>query len=166
MLKKTRFIISLIGMMFILVGCVREPLSVSIINRGKSGAEHAVLINYSQEKLYKNKGVDLRLKSGTANVTFMVRKDLENFVSITLPEANEWHSLTTLLCNASEKPNTENFVKYDDAVNTTWLFKSEKDFCVQILCVAGDKFPNATKTGFLLTDTEPISKQFNLKYKK
>ena len=77
-----------------------HAISANITNATSPGSSDATFhISYLEETNYKDKYTDILLCSDSDNVTFQIKAELENFITITLPEKNNYYSLTTLIAN-------------------------------------------------------------------
>lgn len=123
-----------------------------------------IKITFSEDKRIETKGVDIQVMSDKAidNVTIWHENQKEK-MSIAFAEKDKWYSLTTLLVKAQNKPNTEKFEKFGEALTKTYLFNSEEKFKLKFRVVVGDPQPNVHESGEVLTGTFEISNEFTLK---
>ncbi len=135
--------------------------SISEITSAGSG-NFAVSISYASDSRLENLGVDVQLRfNKKGEVQFW--EDNGEKLQFEIKESDVWYSLTSLIATAKGEQGKEEFVKHKDAVAHNYLFSSNQTVTISIRVVAGDIVENLAGTGYILTETMPISDVFNLK---
>lgn len=123
---------------------------------------YGVRISFANDKRFEEKCVDVQVKfNKIGDITFWEENGEKLIFEI--DEIDEWYSLTTLIYKAQGKEGSENFEYHNQAKTRTYLFNFDGRVNVNIRAVAGDKELNSDETGYILTESEPISDQFTLK---
>lgn len=162
MIKKLSIII-LSAIIFIASACTFGENSISVTFQDITGVgsqETTFRITYEEEKRYKDKGVDILIKSDQDNTEFLIKKELEDFVKITLKEKDVYYSLNKLMCQAKG----EKFVYslYKDAVSKSYIINSQQQYNINLKAVVG----NVSELKTMLFENYSASKVFSLKIKK
>ena len=152
---------------FLMVGCedslkIRGASISEITAVGSSNA--GVAVSYAQDSRLKNLGVDTQLRFSESGEIIFWEENQEK-LTFTIEKADVWYSLTNLIAIAKDKEGQENYVLHSEAVGHNYLFSSSKDNTVSIRVVAGEIVENSTKTGYILTESSPISDIYSLKIK-
>ena len=157
--KKSMVIIWIVFVVIFSACSVEEnAISVTFTDITLSGNTNITFfVKYEEEKNYKQKGMDILIKSDKDNVRFKIKKELEDFVEITLPQQNIYYSLSKLM-----QGNNFEYVMYKSAVNKNYIINSYDDFNLTLKAVAGELSEYKT----MLVDTFDISKEFKLEVKK
>ena len=113
--------------------------------------------------LTKEKGVDIYVKCDKKIDNVIVWEEGQEKQSIAFAEKDKWYSMTFLLAMAENKPNTEQFDKFGEALTQTYIFNSTERIKLTFRVVVGDVEPNVQGTGEVLTGSMNISKEFVLK---
>lgn len=163
-MRRYSVVVLLMTIILCLSGCMRQPKSVifsdnSVLNTGR----YIFTVRYLEDKVYDNKSVDLQLKSSIDNATIKLGKENQDSSEILIAEKDTWYSLTTLICLSQDNANTENFTLYKESVNTTFIIESEESLNLTIRAVVGDKEPNGSETGYILSNKQVCSDEFELK---
>lgn len=125
---------------------------------------YAVRINFLNDKRVEEKYVDVQIKCNkTCSLTFW--EENQDKMTLNIDDYDEWFSLTTLICEASDKVGEENFEKFKDATGKTYLFNYDGNLEITLRVVVGDVEDNSSGTGQILVGSEPISDQKTLKIK-
>ena len=160
MQKVAKFLMSvLLVCVAIFTGCsnVGNAQSVAIWETTSTGStDSTFFVNFMEEKDYKNLGVDIWIKSKTDNATFQIKKELDSFVTISLPQKNMYYSLGKLMASAKNK-NFE-YTIYKDAVSKAYIINSEQEYNLTIKTVVGEISTYKT----ILLSTLNVSKEFNI----
>lgn len=124
----------------------------------------AVSISFALDSRLENLGVDVQLRfTKSGEVTFW--EDNGEKLTFEIAESDVWYSLTNLIAIANGKEGQETFVTQKDAVGHNYLFSSKEAKTIAIRVVVGDIVENSARTGYILTETMPISDIFNLNVK-
>lgn len=127
--------------------------------------DYAIRISFAEDERVDEKFYDVQLKATKAG-QLVFWKEGEEKKTLTIDEDNAWRSLTTLIAVSEGKPNTEQFIKYSEALTQTYIFNSNQDNTLLFRVVVGEPEDNAQKTGKILTSTEEVSSVFMLKMNK
>ena len=125
---------------------------------------YAINIAYFQDSRLENLGTDVQLRfNKTGEVTFWEDNgEKQNFV---IDEFDTWYSLTNLIAIANGQEGKENFVYFKDALNKSYMFSSSENLEISIRVVVGNIEKNSSQTGYILTETMPVSDIFVLRVK-
>ncbi len=162
MLKKL-FIIVLSFAMFMVSACGTKENHIcanftNITNLGSTDITFKV--TFEEEKRYFDKGFDILIKSNTDNTEFVIKKELEDFVKITLKEKDTYYSLYRLMVDA--KNEKFEYTTYKNSVSKIFIINSENDFTLTLNVVAGE----ISEYKSSLLNIFDISKSFDLDVKK
>ncbi len=150
-----------------LVGCENSTAlrTATFSDISVSGSDnYGIGVRFQTDKRLEGKYVDIQVKSDKAMQNISIWQDnAANKYSFNILANDEWQSITTILVNAQEKPNTEKFEKYDKVTARRYLFSSPKPITLIFRVVAGDIVENVQGTGDVIVETEPISNEFKLK---
>lgn len=123
---------------------------------------YGVRITFLNDKRLEDKSVDVQVKfNKTGKITFW--EENQDKLTFNIEEIDEWYSLTSLIANAKNEPNTESFDEHNKAFTKTYLWNFDGRININIRAVAGQKEENSEQTGYILVGSEPISDQFTLK---
>ena len=165
-MKKYNIALIIITLILSFCGCMRQPKSVtfsdnSVLNTGR----YIMTVRYLEDTAYDDKSTDLQFKSSINNAIITIGKENHEPVKVLIEEKDTWYSLTTLICLSQDKSNTEDFTLYKDSINTTYIIESEKSLNLTVRAVVGDKEPNGDETGYILSNKQICSEEFELKIK-
>lgn len=131
-----------------------------------AGSEnYGVSVSFMEDERVKEKFVDVQVKANEECQLVFWEENGEK-MTLNLYKKDDWYSLTSLIAIAQDKPNTEKFMPFKDAVTKTYIFNSEKPVELTLRVVAGDVEENSQKTGDVLVGSEDISDEFKLKIQK
>ena len=131
--------------------------SVAIWETTSAGSMDATFfVSFMEEKDYKNLGVDIWIKSDLDNCSLQIKKELESFVTISLPQKNTYYSLGKLM--ASAKNENFEYKIYKDAVSKAYIINSEQEYNLTIKAVVGEISTYKT----MLLSAFDVSKEFNI----
>ena len=162
MLKKL-FIIVLTFAMFMVSACGANEnhICANFTNITNSGSTDITFkVTFEEEKRYFDKGFDILIKSNTDNTEFVIKKELEDFVKITLKEKDTYYSLYRLMADA--KNEKFEYTTYKNSVSKIFIINSENDFTLTLKVVAGE----ISEYKSSLLNIFDISKSFDLDVKK
>lgn len=162
MLKKL-FIIVLTFAMFMVSACGANEhhICANFTNITNSGSTDITFkVTFEEEKRYFDKGFDILIKSNTDNTEFVIKKELEDFVKITLKEKDTNYSLYRLMADA--KNEKFEYTTYKNSVSKIFIINSENDFTLTLKVVAGE----ISEYKSSLLNIFDISKSFDLDVKK
>lgn len=126
---------------------------------------YTIKVHFSEDKRVEDKSVDTQIYVSEP-CTLVFWEDNTQKRTLTVDQKGAWYSLTTLIVRSDKKPNTEEYTKYSEVLDKTYLFNSDKDITMLIRVVIGDTQDNSAGTGKILTNTEKISSPFTVKMKK
>ena len=160
-------IIILIGfctIMFSACTSERTPLSVTFIDvSGAMSTDHTINIKFSQEDDYKDKYVDILVKSDTDGVELTLFKEFssdDDKIKIKLDKITGYVSLDEYKLFNLEKEQTDSMVGYGDVLATNLVVNSNKEATLTFLAILGEKENGEFKT------ISEISKTYTLKVLK
>ncbi len=162
MLKKL-FIIVLSFAMFMVSACGANEhhMCANFTNITNSGSTDITFkVTFEEEKRYFDKGFDILIKSNTDTTEFVIKKELEDFVKITLKEKDTYYSLYRLMADA--KNEKFEYTAYKNSVSKIFIINSENDFTLTLKVVAGE----ISEYKSSLLNIFDISKSFDLDVKK
>ena len=162
MLKKL-FIIVLSFPMFMVSACGANEhhMCANFTNITNSGSTDITFkVTFEEEKRYFDKGFDILIKSNTDTTEFVIKKELEDFVKITLKEKDTYYSLYRLMADA--KNEKFEYTAYKNSVSKIFIINSENDFTLTLKVVAGE----ISEYKSSLLNIFDISKSFDLDVKK
>ena len=163
-MKKIGYLFSVFLLMLILVGCGRTPLAVTFQNATMAGSDsNTIKVLFSKEKFYDDKVYDIWIKSNKDNSNLILHYENQENLEINLEKKDFWYSLTNLKYEYLNKAGSEDFISFENALNLTLIIESENECELTLKSVIGDKIQNADKTGFLISNTEDISKEYTQK---
>lgn len=123
---------------------------------------YGIRITFAQDKRIENKEIDVQVMASDKG-SLTIWEENNDKKTITFADKDKWYSLTTLIVRGEDKPNTEQFVGFGQALTKTYLFNTEKPINLTFRVVAGEVQPNVQGSGQVLTGTTPISQEFVLK---
>lgn len=124
---------------------------------------YGIRVAFLDDKRIEEKGVDIYVKCDKKLDNVVVWKEGEEKKSIAFAEKDKWYSMTSLFALTDNKPNTEQYDKFGEALTQTYIFNSTEKIKLTFRVVAGDIEPNAHGTGEVLTGSMNISKEYVLK---
>ena len=131
-----------------------------------AGSEnYGVTVAFIEDERVKEKSVDVQVKADKECELIFWEENGEK-MTLRFYKRDDWYSLTNLVVIAQDKPNTEKFMPFKDAVNKTYMFNSTQQVELTLRVVAGDVEENTQKTGDVLVGSEDISDEFKLKIEK
>lgn len=141
-----------------------EIRAVSITEITTAGSDnYGIRISYAEDKRIEKKGTDIQIKCDKKIDNVVVWHEGQDKRSIAFGEKDRWYSLTTLLAFSDNKPNTEKFEEFGEALTKTLLFNSGEKIKLTFRVIVGDIEPNIQETGEVLTGSVDVSKEFVLK---
>lgn len=164
-MKKFNFIICF-ALCFCLIffsGCNLEQNAISVTFSDITGAgskDTTFRVNFQSEKDYEKLGVDIWIKSETNGATFKIKKELENFVMITLENKDTYYSLSKLI--SEQKGEKFSYTTYKNAVSKSYIISSETKYNLTLKAVVGEISTYKT----LLVSPVDVSKEFHLGVKE
>ena len=126
--------------------------------------DYAIKISFFQDKRLEDKYVDIQVKSNKV-ADIVVWEENKDKVTISLDDYDEWFSLTSLICYGEGKEGQEQFDKFSESYQKTYLFNYDGKLNLTFRVVVGDVEDNINGTGEILLGSEVISKQFTLNIK-
>lgn len=159
---KKLFIIVLSFAMFMVSACGTNEhhMCANFINITNSGSTDITFkVTFEEEKRYFDKGFDILIKSNTDTTEFVIKKELEDFVKITLKEKDTYYSLYRLMADA--KNEKFEYTTYKNSVSKIFIINSENDFTLTLKVVAGE----ISEYKSSLLNIFDISKSFDLDVK-
>ena len=163
--KKIIMVLILCCIMFC-CGCStqRSPISVTFVDiSGAMSTDHTINIKFSQEDDYKDKYVDILIKSDTDGVELTLFKEFSSEndkIKLKLDIGTGYVSLDEYKLFNLEKEQTDSMVGYADVLATNLVINSNKDATLTFLAVIGEN-----ENGDFKTISE-ISKTYTLKVLK
>lgn len=152
------------GVSFIACENATEIRAVSINEITAAGSDnYGIRISYQDDKRIEKKGTDIQVKCDKKIDNVIIWHEGQEKKSIAFGEADRWYSLTTLLVNADNKFNTEEFEEFGEALTKTLLFNSQEKIKLTFRVVVGDIEPNIHGSGEVLTGSTVVSNEFVLK---
>ena len=140
--------------------------AVSITEITSAGSDnYGIRIAFQEDKRIEEKGVDIQVKSSKVG-DVIIWQEGKKKETISFTESDKWYSLTTLFVMAQDKPNTETFEEFGQALTKTYLFNSSDSKALTFRVIVGDIEPNIHGSGQVLTGSMDVSKEFVLKIKK
>ena len=164
---KRLFLLCLIVFSLSFLGCetTNDIRCANFTNITMAGSDkHTLKIIYEKDKRVDEKYVDIQVKSNKL-ATVKFNKENEEIINLTFDDTN-FNSLTTLIVQAKGMETYEDFKKYKETQSKTLIFSGNEEVLLTFKVVVGDKTENATNTGYILTNSKEISKEFNLKLAK
>ncbi len=169
---KKVFICFILGLMIFaggatFFGCenATEIKAVSITEITSAGSEnYGIKISYQDDKRIEKKGTDIQVKCDRKIDNIVIWHEGQEKKSIAFGEKDRWYSLTTLLAFADNKPNTEKFEEFGQALSKILLFNSKEKIKLTFRVVVGDIEPNVQGSGEVLTGSTEVSNEFILKF--
>lgn len=161
MLKKL-FIVVLSFAMFMVSACGTNEhhMCANFTNITNSGSTDITFkVTFEEEKRYFDKGFDILIKSNTDTTEFVIKKELEDFVKITLKGKDTYYSLYRLMADA--KNEKFEYTAYKNSVSKIFIINSENDFTLTLKVVAGE----ISEYKSSLLNIFDISKSFDLDVK-
>jgi len=151
----------------IFVGCENSTAlrTASFSDISVSGSDnYGIGVKFMTDKRLEGKYVDVQVKADKTmqNISIWQDNGKEKYTfNISTPD--EWQSITTILVNGQDKPNTEKFERYENVTARRYLFSSLDVITLTFRVVVGDVVENSQGTGDVIVETEPISDEFKLK---
>lgn len=124
---------------------------------------YGIRISFLDDKRIENKGVDVYVKSDKKLDNVVIWEEGQEKQSIAFAEKDRWYSLKSLLCMAENRPNTEKYTKFGEALTETYIFNSSEKIKLTFRVVVGDIEPNIQGSGEVLTGSMDISNEYELK---
>jgi len=150
----------------IFIGCENTTniRAASFSDISVSGADsYGVSIKFQSDKRLEGKYVDVQVKADKVIDNITIWLDGGTKYTFNFEEKDSWQSITSILVNGQEKPNTEEFEKFEEATGRRYLFSAKEKVTLTFRVMAGDTQDNSQGTGKVLVSSEPISNEFKLK---
>ena len=163
-----KFFVCLIGLIVVFVaGCDTQGLMCAHISDATQGlsTNYAVKVVLDDDSRVEDKYVDLQIKSSVENLKILLGKEGDEKHELAFETADEWYNLTILQANANGMSGKETYEKYSEKGNLTYLFTTEENATLTFRVVVGSSVENDDKTGFILTSTECVSNELEIKAK-
>ena len=158
---KIFYIFMLIGVVFLSACNVSNAQSVTFSDiTGAGSPDTTISVVYQEEYDYKQKATDIYIKSNVDNLIIQIKQELNNFITISLLQKNEYYSLSKLIANA--KIDKVNYQNYSKAKNVNIIINSNQDCNLIFKAVVGDLDAN----GFELQNEIDVSKEFVISIQK
>lgn len=160
-MKKTFLFVLLCFMLLTLISCARQPIVAFLIEGTSAGSDlYTVNLSFVEDELFKDKYVDILIKSSVDNLSITFKKEFEEDCDLFVENKDDWQSLTNLI-NISNSNQDEKFMPYNEKENETLFFESNTEATLTIKVVAGDKMTNSEDVEILVNQVD-ISRKFNL----
>lgn len=117
-------------------------------------------VTFEEEKRYFDKGFDILIKADTNNAEFLIKKELDDFVKITLKDKDTYYSLYKLMADA--KNRKFEYITYKNAISKIYIINSQSNFTLTLKAVIGE----ISQYKSSLLNTFDMSKVFKLNVKK
>lgn len=149
----------------LLAGC-NGPVMVAHLSEGTQAlsSQYVVRVVTDKDDRFKDKGVDVQVMSSKP-VNLNIAEEEEDAVEICIEDADVWYNLTVLLADANQKSGQETYVKFEEYGSRNFIFTTEEECCLKFRAVAGNITENQDKTGQILTSSEEISNELEIKTK-
>ena len=138
----------------------RTPLSVTFIDvSGAMSADHTISIKFSEEKDYKEKYVDILVKSDTDGVELTLFQEFasdDDKIKLKLDKSTGYVSLDEYKLFNLENEQTDSMVGYGDVLATNLVVNSNKEATLTFLAILGEKVEGKFKK------SAEISKEYTL----
>lgn len=160
-----------LGLIFVCIGIFcgcsvveRSPLSVTFVDvSGAMSADHTISIKFGDEDDYKDKYIDILVKSDDDNVELTLFQEFasdDDKVVLTLSKSSGFVSLDEYKLFNMENEQTDSMVGYGDVLATNLVVNSNKETTLTFLAVIGDKENGVFKQSAI------VSKEYTLKVRK
>ncbi len=162
MLKKLSMLILTLAI-FIVSACTfgNNSICANFVDITSPGSNDITFkVTFEEEKRYFDKGYDILIKTDTDNAEFLIKKELENFVKITIKEKNTYYSLYKLMAKAENKKFE--YMPYKKAISKIYIINSQNDYLLTFKAVVGE----ISQYKSSLLNVFDISKVFELNVKK
>ena len=151
---------------FSIVGCestnsIRTAYFTDISPAGSN--KSTIKMTLQKDSRVDEKYFDIQVRSNKV-LSLEINEENNNPIIISFDDT-KWKSLTTLMVEAEEKPDTETFKKYKEVQSKTYILKSQTDGTLTFRVVVGEPEENASKTGFILANSKDVSSEFKLNLK-
>ena len=167
-MKKIRFLTLLLVFAVLLVGCEKSnQIIVAYLSNATAAGSHdfSLKIDFQEDKRVEDKYYDIQIMSDVDDLSIIFFKENEQKISANIAESNRWNSLTSLKYYGLGEESKENFEKLKEALDQIYVFRVDKSAKLIFRVVAGEAEENATKTGQILVNTQPVSQEFVLNCK-
>ena len=132
--------------------------SVSVAGSDEFGVRIALL----KDDRVDEKNFDIQVRSDK-QVQIEVWEENKQSAQIEFDDT-KWKSLTSLVFQARDMAEQEDFYVYKDVQFLTYLFKGD-DVTLTFRVVVGEKVENSKGTGYILANSKEVSDEFELKLK-
>lgn len=166
-LIKGLFFTFVAGMGLVLFGCeyANNIRTASFSNITAYGSDkNTIKVSFERDNRVNEKYFDIQVRS-SEEVDLNITEEMKESLDIEIPDT-KWNSLTTLLVNAKEKPDTEIYDICKNIQSKTYIITSNKDVVLTFRVVIGEAEENSKKTGYILTNSKEISDEFKIKIAK
>lgn len=142
----------------------RTPLSVTFVDvSGAMSADHTIAIKFGEEDNYKDKYIDILVKSDNDDVELTLFQEFasdNDKITLTLNKSTGFVSLDEYKLFNMEKEQTDSMVGYGEVLATNLVVNSNKEATLTFLAVVGDRENGEFK------QTALVSKEYTLKVRK
>jgi len=157
-IKKLLFLL-LVPMLFMGCESTNDVRAASFTDITASGsADFTIKVAMQSDDRVNKKAVDIQVRA-SKECELETWEENKNKVTITFDD-KKWKSLTTLMLT---EPDTEDFDIYEDVQSKTFIFNSGEEVNLTFRVVVGEKLENASKKGYILSNSKEISDEFTLK---
>lgn len=150
------YLLFIICLTTILSGCSHEnftPKNVVFKNASLYGSpNYTITIVYGEDKRIRKFSTDTLIKTTAPQTTLKITKELGESWDITLPNAEEFYSLTSLI------DENLDFATFSSAMTTTYIINPHNKCTLTFKVIGGSL--NSEETA--LTDTFDVSDEFEL----
>lgn len=153
----------ILGLAVALCGCGSEftPLNVIFKDQTLKGSQnYAITAVYQEDKRIRDKYTDIYLQSDTGNLELKITKELGESYDITIPTANEWFSLTSLI---SQNLDLATFAR---SQTTTYVINAKEKAVLKFKAVGGELIYNLETGENKLENIFNVSDEFEVKIEK
>ncbi len=147
------------------VGCESSTAlhTASFTDISISGSKnYGVAVKFAEDKRLEEKYIDVQVKSDRKINDVTIWQDGGEKYTFNFEEPDTWKSITTILVNGKNEPDTEVFEKYTEATSRRYLFSGKEEFTLVFRVVAGESIDNNLGKGKVLVGSEAISDEFTL----
>ena len=150
-----------------MAGCDSQGLQCAHLNDATQGlsTNYAVRMVLDNDERVVEKYVDLQIKSSVDGTRLNFGLEGHEKQEIVIDEADEWYNLTVLVAAANGMSGKEEYEKYADKGNLTYLFTTQTDATLKFRVVVGEAVQNDAGSGYVLTSTEKISNELEMDVK-
>lgn len=162
MLKKLSILILALAI-FIVSACTfgNNSICANFVDiTNPSSTDITFKVTFEEERRYFDKGFDILVKSNENNAEFLIKKELEDFVTIVLKEKDTYYSLYKLMAEAENKKFE--YMPYKKAISKIYIINSQNDYLLTFKAVVGE----ISQYKSSLLNVFDISKVFELNVKK